>query len=121
MSDRIDRRSPEAAAYRKLYKSKRWKACREAQLARQPLCERHLRRGQTIAATVVNHRRPHRGDTHLFFDPANHESSCKPCHDGPIQRDEAAGCISAEVDDDGWPTDPRHRALRPAGAPRPAG
>jgi len=66
-----------------------WKAARLAQLALQPLCERHLARDQVVPATVVNHRRPHRGDWGLFIDPENHESVCKACHDGEIQREEA--------------------------------
>ena len=67
-----------------------WTAAREAQLAREPLCERHKARGAVVPATVVNHRRPHRGDWALFIDPANHESVCKSCHDRVIQREERA-------------------------------
>lgn len=63
---------------------------REQQLARQPLCERHLQRGEVEPATVVHHRVPHRGAWALFIDPSNHESACKACHDGEIQREERA-------------------------------
>ena len=102
-----DYRSAEAAAYRILYKSRRWRLLRLAQFARQPLCERCLDRGKVTVATVANHRRPHKGDLELFFDQANLESACKPCHDGPIQSDERRGYSSA-ADADGWPTDPHH-------------
>lgn len=72
-----------------------WKAARLAQLALQPLCERHLARDQVVPATVVNHRRPHRGDWALFIDPMNHESVCKACHDGEIQREEARDRVAS--------------------------
>jgi 5-methylcytosine-specific restriction enzyme A len=109
---RPDYRSAEAAEYRKLYKTSRWKARRAAQLAEHPLCERCLVLGVAVAATVANHRTPHRGDLVLFWEGPL-ESTCKPHHDGAIQREELAG-FSAEVDAAGWPTDPRHRALRRA-------
>ena len=44
-SQRDDRRSPKAAAYRRLYKLAAWRRAREAQLHRQPLCELCLERG----------------------------------------------------------------------------
>ncbi|MDN3627161.1 hypothetical protein [Methylobacterium isbiliense] len=50
-----------------------------------------LARGEVVPASVVNHRRPHRGEWALFIDPENHESVCKPCHDREIQREERAG------------------------------
>jgi 5-methylcytosine-specific restriction protein A len=34
-----------------------------------------------VAATVVDHVVPHRGDQRLFWDPGNWAPSCKPCHD----------------------------------------
>lgn len=108
---RPDRRSPEAAAYRRLYKGRRWAGLRQAQLAKQPLCERDVHSFDIVPATVVNHRRPHKGDLRLFFDPTNLQSVCKPCHDGPIQREELQG-FSAEVDTGGWPTDPNHPTNR---------
>jgi 5-methylcytosine-specific restriction protein A len=62
-----------------------------------------------VAATVVNHRKPHKGNWSLFIDATNHESTCKPCHDGPIQSEERRG-FSREVGVDGWPTSPAHPA-----------
>jgi hypothetical protein len=86
---------------------------REAQLSRQPLCEECIkaRIDWPAAANVVNHRIPPKGDTKLFWDPANHQSVCKPHHDGPIQRTERIG-FSPAVDDAGWPVDPMHRSNR---------
>ncbi|MDH3232214.1 MAG: HNH endonuclease [Alphaproteobacteria bacterium] len=100
-------RSFEAQEWQKLYNRKRWKDLRRAQLRGQPLCERHLRRGKTVSATVVNHKIPHKGDTTLFFDPKNLESVCAPCHDSLIQKEEARGyTVGSSID--GRPADPKH-------------
>ncbi|MGX1196377.1 HNH endonuclease [Parvibaculum sp. MBR-TMA-1.3b-4.2] len=108
---RHDARRREANPWRNFYKRKAWQQAREAQLAKQPLCERHLARGETVAATVVNHRIPHRGDWQLFIDPANHESACKHCHDSIIQQIERLG-YSTEVNERGEYIDPMHPSNR---------
>jgi 5-methylcytosine-specific restriction protein A len=109
---RREQRSAQADAYRWLYGTPEWAALKETQLSKQPLCERCSTDDRPVAATVVNHRTPHRGDRRLFRDPLNLESTCKPCHDGPIQREERLG-FSPAVDVGGWPTDPRHPSNRP--------
>lgn len=40
---------------------------------------------------VVDHKRPHRGDPALFWDPANLQAVSKEYHDGEKQRQERAG------------------------------
>jgi 5-methylcytosine-specific restriction protein A len=116
--ERKDSRSETAQSYRRLYKTSLWRALRLAQLHDRPLCERCEAKGFIIAATVVNHRKPHKGDPTLFAAPTNLESTCKPCHDGPIQSEETSGKpndrvgYSVKVDAGGWPTDGRHRANR---------
>ena len=100
-------RSAAATAYRSWYNRKEWKAARRAQLSRQPLCERCLQAGHITAATVVNHRKPHKGNWSLFIDPDNHESVCAPHHDTLIQREEARGyTIGSDIS--GRPLDPGH-------------
>jgi hypothetical protein len=37
--------------------------------------------GLLTAATVVDHKKPHRGDPHLFWDETNWQGLCKSCHD----------------------------------------
>jgi 5-methylcytosine-specific restriction protein A len=69
---------------------KRWFKARLQHLAKEPLCRRHLRLGQTVAATVVDHIKPHKGDARLFWDRANWQSLCKPCHDRDKQIEENA-------------------------------
>lgn len=78
-----------AKPWRAWYGTPEWRAIRRAVLIDQPLCERHLRRGEIVAATVVNHRMPHRGDWLLFVE-GPFEAVCKGCHDGIIQREERA-------------------------------
>lgn len=94
-------------AYHRWYSLKAWKIARDRQLARWPLCGRCQKAGRVTVATVVNHRKPHRGDWALFIDPENHESVCKDHHDGLIQREEARGYIIGS-DIEGRPVDPAH-------------
>jgi hypothetical protein len=103
----VHSRSAEAQAYRRWYNLKAWRIARLAQLARQPLCERCEKAGRITAATVVNHRQPHKGDWALFIDPDNHESLCAAHHDALVQREEARGFIIGSGVD-GRPVDPEH-------------
>lgn len=61
--------------------SRRWQKISRQYLAAHPLCVKCLERGIYTKATVVDHIRPHRGDTALFWDPGNWQPLCKPCHD----------------------------------------
>lgn len=95
-------RSPQAVLYRHLYKTKRWRELREWQLLNFPWCEISLKQGRRVKATVVNHRKPHRGDPRLFFDPANLQSLSKGAHDGVIASRERGGGRTP-VDVNGFP------------------
>jgi 5-methylcytosine-specific restriction endonuclease McrA len=94
-----------------MYSTPEWAQLRDNQLARDPLCCRCSTDVRPVAATVANHKIPHKGDRKLFRDPNNLESVCAPCHDGPIQREERLG-FSTQVDPGGWPIDPRHPSNR---------
>lgn len=48
-------RSPEAQAYRRLYKTAQWQRLREAKLAQDPLCEWCLEPDDVTEATEVHH------------------------------------------------------------------
>jgi len=96
-----DYRSPEAAAYRKLYKTAKWQRLREAQLMAQPLCERCLVQEIVTEATVAHHRIPHRGDLELFYR-GEIESLCASHHDGEAKREEAGKRV-VRFDAQGWP------------------
>lgn len=104
-----DRRSPEAEAYRKLYKTARWQRARTAQLRKHPVCNRCRKRGRITIATVCHHTDKDSKSTVEGFFAGPFESLCAPCHDSDAQSEEAKGYSSA-IDADGWPTDPRHPA-----------
>jgi 5-methylcytosine-specific restriction protein A len=58
-----------------------WQKARAAFLSSHPLCAEHERQGRVVAASVVDHRIPHRGDQRLFWDRSNWQPLCKSCHD----------------------------------------
>ena len=91
--------------WRAWYKTGRWRALRAAQLAQQPLCERCQSRGILTPATVCHHKKAHKGDLVLFWDPMNLGSSCADCHDVDEQRVERGGRARQTVGADGWPVE----------------
>lgn len=58
-----------------------WQKARAGYLKSHPLCVRHEKRSEVVAATVVDHIVPHRGDKALFWDYDNWQALCKTCHD----------------------------------------
>lgn len=100
-------RSAEAIAWRRLYFTKAWKALRVAQLVAEPFCKYCETIGKLEAATVCDHKIPHKGDRDLFFDPENLQSLCAPCHDSGKAREEGRG-FSVASDADGYPLDSNH-------------
>jgi len=97
-----DAKRREEQPWRSWYKRQAWLSARAAQLIRQPLCERHLARGEIVSANTVHHRKPHKGDWDLFIDPENHEPLCASCHNSEAQREER-GRPAQEIGEDGWP------------------
>jgi 5-methylcytosine-specific restriction enzyme A len=65
---------------KRLYNSRRWKELRAAQLIKEPWCGDCVAKGIKTKATEVDHIKPHKGDSALFFDPDNLQSKCKPHH-----------------------------------------
>lgn len=68
-----------------LYGAK-WRRARQRFLNCNPLCVECQRHGETVAAKVVDHIKPHRGDVRLFWDVGNWQSLCKTCHDKKTAR-----------------------------------
>jgi 5-methylcytosine-specific restriction protein A len=71
-----------------LYRTQAWKVLR-----RQVLLEsahRCATQGCAAKASVVDHIRPHRGESDLFFDRDNLQAMCKPCHDRKTARHDGA-------------------------------
>jgi 5-methylcytosine-specific restriction protein A len=77
-------------AYRRGY-NRRWQRARKHYLQRHPLCVTCQTVDETVAATVVDHIIPHRGDQELFWNQGNWQSLCKRCHDKKTAR-EKYGC-----------------------------
>lgn len=66
----------------------KWQAARLAYLHEHPLCRLHEQQGQTVAALVVDHIIPHKGDLKLFWDRKNWQPLCKECHDRKTARED---------------------------------
>jgi hypothetical protein len=85
----------------------RWKTARATFLRSHPLCAMHMKLGRYVAANVVDHIVPHRGDQSLFWDKSNWQSLCAECHSRHKQRMEKTG-IESGCDLAGIPVDRSH-------------
>lgn len=77
---------------RALYRTARWARLRWATLTRDMFtCQMCGRLVGDTSKLVADHRRPHRGDLALFWDPENLWTLCaSPCHSKHKQRMEQA-------------------------------
>ena len=80
-----------------------WQKARAAFLEEHPLCEMCDKAGRVTAATVVDHKTPHRGDEAIFWDRSNWQAICKPHHDGDKQAEEKSGRAHLAIGIDGYP------------------
>lgn len=97
-----DLRSEEAAAYRRLYKTARWRRIREHQLALHPLCEWCMEREEVTEATEVHHSDGgHKGNLDKFWC-GPFISTCKPCHSSRGQLEDNGKTVVV-YGPDGWP------------------
>lgn len=94
-----------------LYNLKEWKELRLAQLRAEPLCRYCRAAGKDTAANIADHKKPHKGDRKLFFDPTNLQSLCQPCHDAIKKTLELSGVLPG-CGPDGLPLDPAHHWRR---------
>jgi 5-methylcytosine-specific restriction protein A len=85
----------------------KWQKARETFLKRNPLCSFCEQENKIVAASVVDHIKPHLGDQALFWDTANWQPLCKPCHDSTKKIMENRG-VRLGADENGKPTDPNH-------------
>src|SRR5262245_10050482 len=65
-----------------------WEKARAAYLAAYPLCAQCQSEGRLVAATVVDHKVPHKGNYALFWMENNLQSLCKLCHDRKTARED---------------------------------
>ena len=83
---RYSKRRPNAA--QRGYGHK-WQKARKQFLQANPVCTDPFNRhgGMPVAATVVDHIEPHRGDAALFWDFENNvQALCRRCHDSKTER-----------------------------------
>lgn len=66
----------------------RWQKARLTYLKSHPLCVECLKEDKVVAATVVDHIIPHKGDQKLFWDTGNWQALCKQCHDKKTARED---------------------------------
>jgi 5-methylcytosine-specific restriction endonuclease McrA len=86
------------APWRKLYKTERWRKLRLRILLRDTFtCRICGRLEGNTALLVCDHIKPHRGIAALFWDEANLQCLCKPCHDGIKQKEEQASMMHKGV------------------------
>jgi 5-methylcytosine-specific restriction protein A len=57
-------------------------------LAEHPLCAECHWYGHVVAATLVDHKLPHKGNRELFWDQENWQSLCGRCHNKKTQREQ---------------------------------
>ena len=57
-----------------------WREQSKGHLHKHPLCVRCAANGLTVAATVVDHVTPHKGNRQLFWARSNWQSLCERCH-----------------------------------------
>lgn len=96
-----DNRSADAAEYRKLYATARWKRLRDWFLSENPLCARCIMQEIVEPATVVHHKDAHRGDPEKFWG-GPFEALCAPCHNKFGQLEDH-GKTTIQFGPDGWP------------------
>lgn len=69
----------------------KWQKARLNHLDLHPLCAYCESEGRVMAATVVDHSTPHRGDMTIFWDRSQWVSLCAHCHSSTKQKEEAQG------------------------------
>lgn len=63
-----------------------WRKVQAMKLARDPLCEEHLKQGQDVAASMVHHIQPIETHPELRLVESNLMSLCNPCHEAKERR-----------------------------------
>ena len=66
----------------------RWNRARTAYLHENPLCVACMKEGRTEPATTVDHIKPHKGDSELFWDVNNWQPLCTTCHNQKTARED---------------------------------
>lgn len=76
--------------------SSKWDAAAKGHLDRNPLCAYCALAGDTVAAELVDHLYPHKGDRWIFWLKRLWVSCCEACHNGFKQRLERKGFLALD-------------------------
>ena len=87
--------------WRSWCKSPTWKSIRRHRLAEEPQCRQCAIEGRTVAASYVDHIKPHLGQWLLFFKYENTQSLCAHHHNMRKQQEK---CVNSTKK----PTDHQH-------------
>lgn len=68
----------------------KWQQARIGYLRNHPLCVYCEREGRIKAASLVDHKIPHRGNMKLFWDSDNWAALCSHCHNTTKAAEERA-------------------------------
>ncbi|MDI7923391.1 HNH endonuclease [Ferirhizobium litorale] len=86
-----DQERAQRAPWRKWYSLKRWRDMRWDVLVEAMFtCQMCGTLERDTSRLVADHRKPHRGDPVLFWDRANLQCLCEPCHSTEKQKEEQA-------------------------------
>ena len=92
--------------HHRLYGSQRWRRAAKRRLAAFPSCEACLSKNLIVPAQECDHIVRHGGNLRLFWDPANHQSLCRACHEAKTADEEAQKRRTVAVlDPDGYPVE----------------
>lgn len=83
-----DKRIIPPAIFKRWYKTARWQKLRWSTFVRDLFtCQMCGKVEANTRFLVADHRKPHRGDERLFWDPANIQTLCAdPCHNTHKQK-----------------------------------
>jgi 5-methylcytosine-specific restriction protein A len=91
--------------WRAWYSLQSWRRRAKHQLTTAPLCAVCEGQGRLTPASVADHHPPHKGDYNAFvLGPLR--SLCRDCHQGQWAVDRRG--YRDDVDDNGFPIDPKH-------------
>lgn len=77
----------------------RWQRARIVHLQQEPFCRACRAEGKAVAATEVDHIRPHKGDMVLFWNRNNWQSLCSRCHKRKTVREDGGFGMKQKADD----------------------
>lgn len=81
----------------RLYDLQRWRDMRARHVHRSPLCVKCSRKGLVVKGEEVDHIIPHCGDERLFWDEANLQTLCNPCHSEKTAQEDGLGPAQASI------------------------